>query len=113
MITYKGFDIEPTDGFFTITHNTGAWDGVTPASKTTIEACKEWINDYWATTHKLVRVEAGQPFIVVCYDCGKHVNSNYLWADLKGESYKAYYCDDCKNKIYNYRETASKTFGRL
>ena len=43
----------------------------------------------------------GTPFGVTCYKCGKHTQTDreLVYADLQGESWKAYYCNDCARSI--------------
>jgi hypothetical protein len=35
---------------------------------------------------------------VVCYECGKQFMLADGWFDMAGEPFKAYYCNECKEK---------------
>jgi len=50
---------------------------------------------------KLVRVDPqqNQPVCyVTCSGCGKEGTTREAYADLEGESFKAYYCPECVEK---------------
>ena len=45
---------------------------------------------------KRVFIFAGQVFI--CCNCGASTSID-VWADLNGEAFRAYYCQECKEKL--------------
>jgi len=49
---------------------------------------------------KMVVIKDGSPFFTCrCTVCKAHLSpfSETVWADLKGKSFVAYYCNNCKN----------------
>lgn len=57
-----------------------------------------------------VSIAVSGPLVFTCCQCGRRVTQGRetVWADLNGEPFRAYYCQDCMEKAKSAIDNASK-----
>lgn len=61
-----------------------------------------------STPHKFQRVFENKLIApasrVSCWSCEQYFWTNQMWADLNGESFRAYYCTPCKEETEKWEK---------